>query len=159
MYYEQLYLRVCSEKIFRIMKLTNLLFLVTVFNVFGSKSYSQNTKLNLDMKDVPIQTVFSAIEGQSEFFFLYSSKMIDVTQKVDIKAENENINEVLDKLLANSDIKYSVKDRQILLVNKETEATLAPAKQNYRNCYRQKWPYSWCKRCCYRNKSGNNNRF
>ena len=37
----------------------------------------------------------SAIEGQSEFFFLYSSKMIDVNQKVNIKAENENINEVL----------------------------------------------------------------
>ena len=113
-------LKVCREKTFRIMKLTNLLLLITVFNVFGSKTYSQYTKLNLDMKDVPILTVLNAIESQSQFFFLYSSKMIDVTQKVNVYAESKNINEVLDNVLSNTDIKYAVKDRQILLVNKET---------------------------------------
>jgi TonB-dependent starch-binding outer membrane protein SusC len=113
--------KVCSKKIFRIMKLANLLFLVTVFNLFGAKTYSQYTRLNLDMKDVPIQTVLNAIEGQSEFFFLYSSKMIDVTQKVDIVAESKKINEVLDELLAKTDIKYTVRDRQIMLVNKKAE--------------------------------------
>jgi TonB-dependent starch-binding outer membrane protein SusC len=111
----------CSKKTFRIMKLTNLLLLVTIFNVFGSETYSQYAKLNLDMKDVSIQAVLSNIEDQSEFFFLYSSKMIDVTQKVKIHAESKNITEVLDEILANTDIKYSVKDRQILLVNKEVE--------------------------------------
>jgi TonB-linked SusC/RagA family outer membrane protein len=103
------------------MKLTNLLLLVTIFNVFGSKTYSQFARLNLDMKDVPIQTVLSAIEGQSEFFFLYSSKMIDVFQKVDIQAENQNITEVLDNILAKTEIKYAVKGRQVLLINKEAE--------------------------------------
>ncbi len=114
-------LKVCSAKTFRIMKLTNLLLLVTVFNAFGSKTYSQSTKLNLDLKDVSIQSVLSVIEGQSEFFFLYSSKMIDVNQKVNIQIEGKNITEVLDELLASKDIKYTVKDRQILLVKKESE--------------------------------------
>ncbi len=111
--------KVCSKKTFRIMKLTTVLLLATILNVFGSKSYSQYARLNLDMKDVPIQTVLNAIENQSEFFFLYSSKMIDVTQKVDIHAQSENIFEVLDELLGHTDIKYTVRDRQILLFNKE----------------------------------------
>src|SRR5450759_2752976 len=83
--------KVCSKKPLRIMKLISLLLLVTIFNVFGSKTYSQYARLNLDMKDVPIQSVLNAIEGQSEFFFLYSSKMIDVTPKVDIHVQNKNI--------------------------------------------------------------------
>ncbi|MCX6327137.1 MAG: SusC/RagA family TonB-linked outer membrane protein, partial [Bacteroidia bacterium] len=116
--------KVCSEKTLRIMKLTALLLMVTIFNLFGSKTYSQYAKLNLDMKDVPMLTVLNAIEGQSEFFFLYSSKMIDVNQKVDINVADKKITEVMDELLANTDIKYAVRDRQILLVNKEAEAAM-----------------------------------
>jgi len=107
------------------MKLTTFLLLVTILNVFASNTYLQNARLNLDMKDVPIQTVLNAIEGQSEFFFLYSSKMIEINQKVDINVADKKITEVLDELLANKGIKYSVKDQQILLFNKEGEAVFA----------------------------------
>ena len=117
--------KVCSKKTFRIMKLSTFLLFVTIFNVFGNKTYSQNARLNLDMKDVPIQTILNTIEGQSEFFFLYSSKMIDINQKVDINIADKKITEVLDELLANTNIKYAVRDRQILLFNKEAEAALA----------------------------------
>ena len=102
------YLKICSKKTFRIMKLTTFLLLVTILNVFGSEIYSQKTRLNLDMKDASIQTVLKAIEGQSEFFFLYSSKMIDINQKVDINISDKKIDEVLDELLANTDIKYPI---------------------------------------------------
>src|SRR5450759_4909784 len=113
--------KVCSKKTFRIMKLSIFLLFVTVFNLFGSITYSQNARLNLDMKDVPIKTVLTAIENQSEFFFLYSSKMINIDQKIDINITDGKITDVLDELLAHTDIKYAVRDRQILLVNKEAE--------------------------------------
>ena len=106
------------------MKLCSFLLFVTILNVLGAETYSQNTRLNLDMKDATIQTVLKAIEDQSEFFFMYSSKMIDVNQKVDINIEGKKINEVLDDLLASTDIKYSVKDRQILLLDQESAETL-----------------------------------
>ena len=113
-----------SKKTLRIMKLTSFLFLVTIFNVFGSKSYAQYERLNLDMKDATLEAVLTKIESQSNFFFLYSSKMIDVNQKVDIKVDDKKITEVLDELLENTDINYIVRKRQILLVNKEAEAAL-----------------------------------
>ena len=117
--------KICSKKTFRIMKITSLLLFVTFFNLFGRESYSQTARLNLDMKDVPIQSVINAIEEQSDFFFLYSSKMIDINQKVDINVTDRGVNEVLDELLAKTDIKYSIRDRQILLINKEAELSLA----------------------------------
>src|SRR5450759_2471002 len=113
--------KVCSKKTFRIMKLSTFLLFVTVFNVFGSITYSQNARLNLDIKDAPIQTVLKAIEGQSEFSFLYSSKMIDVNKKVDINVADRNITDVLNELLSGTDIKYAVRDKQILLFNKEAD--------------------------------------
>ena len=91
---------------------------------WGVKPTLRTHRLSLDMKDASIQTVLKAIEDQSEFFFLYSSKMIDVNQKVDINIEGKKINEVLDDLLAETDIKYTVKDRQILLLDKESAETL-----------------------------------
>ena len=120
--------KVRSKKTFRIMKLTTFLMSVTILNAFANNTYSQNTLLNLNMKDVPMKTVFKAIEDQSEFFFLYSSKMIDIDQKVDINVTDKKITEVLDKLLANSDIIYSVRNRQILLVNKEAALELQQKK-------------------------------
>jgi TonB-linked SusC/RagA family outer membrane protein len=101
------------------MKLTNFLLFITFFNVFGSTTYSQNTQMTLNFKDVPIQNVLSAIEDQSNFFFLYSSKMVDVKQKVDIIAENKNITDLMDELLERTDIKYSIRNNQILLSSKD----------------------------------------
>ena len=117
-----------SGKIFRIMKLTNLLLLVAVFNVFGNATFYGQT-LNLDMKDTQIKEVLSAIESQSDFFFLYSSKMIDVTSKVDVLADNKNVTEVLNTLFKGTDIAYDIKDKQILLSNKELAASTVMAIQ------------------------------
>ena len=106
------------------MKISAFLLFGSILNVFGSNIYSQKTRLNIDMKDVPIVNVIEAIEGQSEFFFLYSSKMIDVKQKVTINEVDKNITEVLSDLLEKTSIKYAIKDRQILLVDKETDAAI-----------------------------------
>jgi len=54
MYFEQLYYKICSGNTFRIIKLANLLLLVTVFNVFGSKTYLEFASLNLNIKNVPM---------------------------------------------------------------------------------------------------------
>ena len=113
-------------KIFRIMKISTLLLMVTFLNVFGSRTYSQNTRLTLDLKDVPIQNVLTTIEENSEFFFVFSPQMIDVNQKVEIHVTDKKISEILDELFKETDIHYLIKDRQVLLVDKNTETTVIP---------------------------------
>jgi TonB-linked SusC/RagA family outer membrane protein len=103
------------KKIFRIMKLTTFLILISVVCVFASETYSQSKKLNLNMKNATVKEVLSAIEDQSEFEFMYSGKVIDVNRVVAINEENSKIEDTLRSLFAGTDVNYTIKDRIIVL--------------------------------------------
>jgi TonB-linked SusC/RagA family outer membrane protein len=117
------------QKVFRIMKLTVFLLLLSVINVFASKSYSQTKVLNLDMKNSTVKEVLRNIEKQSEFVFMYSEKLIDVNREVSVNVKNKKINEVLDELFAGTDVGYKVKDRFVLLTTSEVTGSDLMAQQ------------------------------
>ena len=98
------------------MKLTTFLILFSVACVFASETYSQTKKLNLNMKNVTVKEVLSAIEDQSEFKFMYSGKVIDVNREVAINEENSKIEDALNSLFAGTDVNYTIKDRIIVLI-------------------------------------------
>lgn len=104
-----------SRQVFRIMKLTALFVSLSLFQVWASGSYAQNARLSLNLEDVSVATVLTEIEKQSEFFFLYSPKIVDVNRKVAIKVKGEKIFRVLDQLFKGTGTKYVVKGRQIVL--------------------------------------------
>ncbi len=103
------------RKILLTMKVTVFLLLVFSFQVMGVQSYSQATRLSLSMENKSLKEVLGTIEDNSEFYFLYSAKVIDVEQKVNVNAKNETIFNVLDEILEGKNIKYDLKDRQIML--------------------------------------------
>lgn len=110
----------CFEKIFRskflkIMRNTILLLMLSVFQAFGGTSYSQTTKLSLDLNDVSIEQILTEIENQSEFFFLYNTKLIDIDRKASVNFKKKRIEYILEGLFEGTDIKYTVYDRQIIL--------------------------------------------
>ena len=88
-------LELCSKKNLKIMKLTILISIVATFSVFAESAYSQNTRVDLNMQDATMISVLKAIEEQSEFFFLYSTGVVNVDQKVDIISNNQKIDFVL----------------------------------------------------------------
>jgi len=104
-----------ASKTFRIMRLTVFLILISVSQVFGGKLYSQITELSLNLKNATVQQVLDEIEEQSEFYFLYSSKLIDINRMVDIEVENRKIDEILNQVFAGTGVNFAVMDRQILL--------------------------------------------
>lgn len=104
-------------KMIRIMRFTIFILFLSLTQAFAVNSYSQQTKLSLDMRNARIEEVIDRIEKNTEFFFLYNRSLIDVDRKVDIRAEEKNVSEVLDNLFRGTDVSYSIKDRQILLIN------------------------------------------
>lgn len=104
-------------KMIKMIRYTIFILLLSLSQAFAVNSYSQQTKLTLEMKNASLEDVFDRIEKNSEFFFLYNKNIIDVKRKVDINVEGISINQVLDKLLDKTDISYQIKDRQILLIN------------------------------------------
>jgi uncharacterized protein YabE (DUF348 family) len=63
------------KKILLIMRLSLILTFATLFNVTASV-YSQSVKVNLDLKDATLETVFKAIQDQTEFDFFYKNEQI-----------------------------------------------------------------------------------
>jgi len=106
----------------KIARLTLIFMLAGIIHSFAEVSYSQATKLTLNLKNVRLETVLREIENQSEFFFLYNKDLIDVDQKVDINAKDKKITEILDVILADKNIRYFVIDRQIVLSNQAVKS-------------------------------------
>jgi TonB-linked SusC/RagA family outer membrane protein len=104
-----------SSKIFKIMRNTFLLILISIFQANAIDSYSQNTRLTLNLDKVTVANVLEEIENNSEFFFLFNSKLIDVEREVSISVEDEKISDILNSLFSGTGINYRVYDRQIIL--------------------------------------------
>jgi len=107
------------------MKLSAVLLFVSMFESFCSVTYSQKAMLTLDQSDITVEEVLRQIENKSEFFFLFSPKIVDVNRKVDIQVENKQINFILDQLFEGTNVKYVVMDRQIVLSTKELTQSMA----------------------------------
>ena len=119
-----------SLKIFMIMRIMVFLILLGIVQVLGKDSYSQNTKVSLSLSDVTIGQVLNTIESQSEFYFIYNQKLVDVSRRVNIHATNEKIYKVLDQLFDGTNVEHMVLDRQIILSPKTLLAsTMKEAKR------------------------------
>ncbi len=100
------------------MKLTALLVTISLFQI-QANTYSQNTKLTLNMRDASLGQVFDQIESVSEFRFLFESNQIDLDRKVTVIVKKKRISQVLDVLFQGTDIQYTTRDRQVLLTKKK----------------------------------------
>lgn len=104
-----------SCKIFKVMRNAFLLLFITVFQIYANDTYSQNTKLSLNLNNVTVANVLEEIESKSEFYFLFNAKLIDVNREVSVSMEDKKISEILHSLFAGTDVKYLVYDSQIIL--------------------------------------------
>ena len=97
------------------MKLTVFLFVATLFQLSASPTYSQNTKLSLDLDNVKLIDVIRKIESTSDFKFLYNLKEIDLDRIVKIKAEKTKISDILANLFKDTNTKFEIFKKQIIL--------------------------------------------
>lgn len=112
------------KKTLMCMKLTLVIIWAAMFQTFAGVTYSQTTTLSLNLKKAQVQTVLQQIEDRSDFYFLYSSSVVDVERTVDVEVNNARIGEVLNVLFNGSDVTYKVDGRQIVLSNKEVYPNL-----------------------------------
>jgi TonB-linked outer membrane protein, SusC/RagA family len=97
------------------MKLTLLLTVLTLVNAAGSV-YSQSKGLTLSLKNATLQEVFNKIEDQSKFKFFYQNEQIDVNRLVSVNVEGAKVEDLLDKLFANANVKYRVLEDNLVLL-------------------------------------------
>jgi TonB-dependent starch-binding outer membrane protein SusC len=103
------------HKLFLTMRITFFLIVATTLTTLASVSYSQSTRVSLNLRNVTVKDALKAIETKSEFFFIYNNELIDVNRKVNIKETDQRIDAILSALFAGYDIDVDVIDRKIVL--------------------------------------------
>lgn len=108
------------RKLFLTMKISVILLFCSMLS-FGVESYSQNKRFTLEMEQASVRDVIHSIEAQSEFIFFYQDQNIDLDQKVSIEGEDLSVEEILDRLFAETGNTYMVKDRQVIIGKAEMQ--------------------------------------
>lgn len=103
------------------MRMTLLFLFLLLFQLQANSSYSQSTKISLNLKNTSVEKILQTIEERSDYYFLYNSKLIDVDRRIDIQANDESIASVLNRLFDAETVNYEVKGSQIILHPKEME--------------------------------------
>jgi TonB-linked SusC/RagA family outer membrane protein len=112
-------------KLWKIMRLSVFFLLLFVAQTYATVTYSQQTRLTLSMHNAKVIDVLGKIEDESEFFFLFNQKLVDVERQVNVDAKNESIDKILSGVFENTNVTALVKDRQIILTTANPEMGVA----------------------------------
>lgn len=105
----------CS-RVLKIMKISMLLFFFCLFSLAAENVFPQQTELSLDLKNTTIREAISVIEKTSDYVFLITNEaQRELNKKTSLHANEESIHAVLEALLKNTDLGYSVVERQVLI--------------------------------------------
>lgn len=111
--------------VLKIIKLTTF-FLILGMNIsFAVGTYSQETFLTLNIKNKSIKEVFSEIEKNSEYIFFYYEDELDLDKKVSLNIKNQTIDVILQSLFENTNIQYTISDRQVAITRKPVSPPLS----------------------------------
>ena len=120
-FFEQLFLRKQLTKISLIMRLSVLINLVAVLQI-SATTFSQATRVSLDLKEVDIRDAFREIERNSGMSFLYYEKATDFKKTITISAKNRLVVDLLDDLLKDTQLSYKIlNDKFIVISQVETQ--------------------------------------
>ena len=105
-------------KFLKVTKLALLFLIVSLWEATAALSYSQVTKLNLEMNGTILQ-VLNSIENQSEFTFVYKLNEVNLDEKVSVDLKNKSIDEVLEVLLRNKSLGYKNNGQTYCIIQKK----------------------------------------
>ncbi len=100
----------------------SIFILLITFSVISQiNTYAQSRKVSINKEDAPISEVLKAIETQTNFTFIYDSKIVDVNKKTTVNIKDVDLTEALKVIFLKTDIEYSVFDEKIILKKKSQE--------------------------------------
>jgi len=103
------------RKMMRIMKLSLFLIVISTALAFSATSYSQSTKLTLDLNASTVKEVLKAMEKQCAVLFFYQEKHVDLNRQVTLQVTDRDVETILNQLFAGTDNIYVISDRQIVI--------------------------------------------
>ena len=109
-----------------IMRTTVILLFTCVFCSMAELSYTQNARVTINKQNATLKEVLNEIEKQTDYLFVYNNE-INTNEKVSVKAKQQAVSKVLNSLLKDQDVDYTMEGSHIILAKKSEE--VSPAKE------------------------------
>jgi hypothetical protein len=106
------------RKILGIINVSIFLLAGCVLYSFAGNMHPQETRVTLNKQNVTLSEILEAIEQQTDYLFIFNQE-VNVDHKVSIEVKNESVWGVLDKLLADTGVRYALTGTHIVLSRKE----------------------------------------
>ena len=98
--------------------------------LISGKAFSQ---INMDFKSQKIRQAIQEVEKKSGYSIFYNNDLLGLDRYISVQLVNSSIEEALDKLFADTDISYTVKEnKQIVLTNRKQTVSDPVSQQTVR---------------------------
>lgn len=87
-----------------------------LFTPVLAASQSNAMRVSLDLKSATVKEFFDTVKGQTGLNFIYSTEQVKDMPRITIRSNNQPINEVLDKVLANTGYSYEIEGNIVTIV-------------------------------------------
>jgi TonB-linked SusC/RagA family outer membrane protein len=87
-------------------------------------------RLNVVLKNASLEEVFTAIEKQSSYRFLYKTDLVDVRKKINITQRNAELETILKDAFEGTDIYYTVKEGDLVIITPTAPKVLSDIQQD-----------------------------
>lgn len=102
------------NRFLKIMKISLILFFLCLFSVLAENVYPQQTELSLELRNVTLKKAISEIEKTSDYVFLITDEaQLELNKRTSIRANKESIQQILESILKDTNLRYSVIERQV----------------------------------------------
>lgn len=97
------------------MKWCSSLLLSALFTLTAS-AHEQSKKVNLNLQQVSVKTLFDEIQRQTGLSFIYSEDQCAHVTGISVKAEQEEVEKVLDRVLHNTGLTYEFRTTDLIII-------------------------------------------
>lgn len=101
----------------RVLTLFSLLFL------FSVPLFAQDKQVTIDLKNVSLKEVFSAIEKQTTYRFSYRNVVIDTTKDISISKTNATVSTILNEVLTEKKLEYNIVSSKSIVISDKPKDT------------------------------------
>lgn len=104
------------------MRLCILFLACSLSMAHAADTYAQKTKISIDANQQTVETVLKQIKTKTGFDFFFNNKHVDLSRRVSVSVNEGNVFDVLSKVFAGTNVKYSVLDKKIVLTVEEANS-------------------------------------
>lgn len=104
-------------------RMTNVMAFIIVFTCMQVNGHVYSQKININVTNSTLDNVLRLIRQQSDYMLLYNHEAIDGVRGINLKAQNEELENVLKKLFIKIPFSYEIKGKTILIEPKQNTET------------------------------------